>query len=336
MACCSYSHLFALDEVPREYRVAYILDGYRSPGASIKRSLQYVFVLHNDVGNFWTHFVPVWVWLGWLAALSRTIDFTDPYWHPMMTLWFGGCGYALLSCIAHAFQCMSLKTSRLLFMMDYHAIVMYGLTECFAYTQYESPISQTKLTLSITLFYTCLSLTLSVLCCTTLFINSPYYRMCNTICSAVVHTTATIPLLNRLWLCATQGDQCIPETFNYHILNLIVPAFCAFFYVSKFPERCAPGYFNYVLQSHQLFHLSCVLHTPIQMYMMPIDALVQKIKVEEASQNIIPGLGNSLVCYMVAMILGLLFILLLHVISSGSPEQVSRAYNNSKIKLKHH
>ena len=329
--CCSCGNLVSHDKVDGVYRVPHILNGYRSSKLSFKQCLHSVLVLHNDVGNFWTHFIPLVVWLGWLFALSMTtVDFTDPYWHPLLVLWLGACGYALFSCLAHVFQCLSLQASRVFFMMDYNAIIMYGLAECYAFSQYESPIGS-KVTLAHHLLYALLGLGSSVLCCFACFYDTDWRQTCNTVCSVIVHGISIIPILNRLWVCASQGDQCIPETLPLHIINLVIPFFCVFFYVSKFPERCAPGYFDLCFHSHQLFHVSCAIHTSVEMLFLPIDGHLRKEVMTVSDDNIIPGLCNSLLCYILTMLSGLLFILALHLKGNHTSSSPSSIHDNTTI-----
>ena len=323
LSCCSCGNLVSHDEVGNVYQVDHILNGYRSSKLSLWQCLRSVLVLHNDVGNFWTHFIPLVLWVGWLFVVSRTIEFSDPFWHPLLVLWISACSYALFSCLAHVFQCISHEASRMLFMMDYNAIVMYGLAECYAFAQYESPSAGSKVTLTRSLLYALLCLGSSMLCCSSSFWEYGWSKMCNTVCSITIHLVAISPLLSRLWMCASEGDQCIPETLNAHFLNLTVALFCAFFFVSKFPERCAPGYFDICLHSHQLFHISCAVHTSVQLYLLQIDANQRKEVIEVSDDDgIITGLCNSLPCYVLAMLGGLLFIVALYLIK-GRPTSIS-------------
>ena len=310
------------EQIPSIYKEPFVLTGYRRSGTSIQDCLRYIFVPHNDVGNFWTHFIILWVWLGWLTALSTSIDLTDPYWFPLLALWFGGCSYTLCSSLAHLFSCISSKAYQLLFMLDYHAIIMYGLAECLAYYHYERPAGHALFehTDAIIVSHLFIGAGISLLCCLARFWMCRHYRVFITFFSAVLHGISTIPLIWRVWTCTAREEQCIPETFHYHIASLVLPLPCVFFFISRAPERFAPGYFDYILQSHQLFHISCVAHTSVQMYVLPIDAALRK---EELATGIHSSWGNGhmLLSYLAVAGIGVFIILLLHIFTADIDSQ---------------
>ena len=116
----SSSHLPLLHhtQIPSVYKEPFIINHYRKPDCSFSDCVRYGFVWHNDVWNFWTHFVPLWVWLTWLYALSYQYDFTDSYYYPLLCFWFGGCIAALFSSMAHMFGCKSFTVRTVCFMVE--------------------------------------------------------------------------------------------------------------------------------------------------------------------------------------------------------------------------
>ena len=91
------------------------------------------------------------------------------------------------------------------------------------------------------------------------------------------YVNTTYPIATRvLTVCIPTGNDCIMETLYLHIINGILVFFIAFFFVTKIPERFAPGKFDYIFQSHQLFHLTAAGDTLLVFYMMPIDAALRR------------------------------------------------------------
>ena len=77
-----------------------------------------------------------------------------------------------------------------------------------------------------------------------------------------------------------------------------------FFFVSKIPERFAPGRFDYVGQSHQLFHVSAVVLTTSQMMMIPTDALVRRDTLS-AWPDYRPDFSSTVLLYVLVQVCGL-------------------------------
>ena len=94
------SNLLNASEISSE---PYIHTGYQPVNISTWKCIKYIFVFHNDWGNFWTHFVTFWMWLTWLNFKLYQLDLSDPFWYPFLILWIGGCLYVLGSSIVHAF-----------------------------------------------------------------------------------------------------------------------------------------------------------------------------------------------------------------------------------------
>lgn len=276
---CELLHRDAISAVFRE---PYILTRYRKPNNSYLECLKYIFVLHNDVINFWTHFIPLWLWLGWLSALSFSIDFYDPYWHPLLVLWIGGCVYALCSSIAHGLACKSLLVRQFVFMLDYVGISIYTFAAGLAYYYYQRPVgyadwlfSYKKTFISISVIFTINS---SILCSLTRFfcVKKRYiFRILSFIGPYILGIT---PFNLRMISCYQTGteEECVWYTMPFHFVGVIASVLMVFFFISKIPERYSPGTFDIFCQSHQLFHISAATITTIQFYVIPIDAQVRR------------------------------------------------------------
>ena len=291
----------------------YILSGYRKPGYSFLGCVRYVFVLHNDVGNFWTHFIPLWVWLGWLVALSRTIDFTDPFWYPLLTLWLGGMSYALCSSVAHALGCRSINDRQIFFMIDYHGITIYSFGACLAYTYYERPLTMLDWLFAykwtLLAVHVLIAINSTLMCCLTRFFCVKQRYLLRISSYVLPYIFGLAPFKLRLLACVLNGDEqeCVSQTLPHHYIAFFSSLIMAFLFVSKIPERFAPGKFDYFFHSHQLFHIAAAVVTTFQFYMIPIDAYVRREALER-DPTLLPSLSSTILPFILVLFVGLAII----------------------------
>lgn len=83
----------------------------------------------------------------------------------------------------------------------------------------------------------------------------------------------SVPLLYRLAFC--QGSECEAESFPSHRRQFCWAFLTGFLYASHFPERLAPGRFDIVGHSHQIFHVCGMMATYSQFQAVSVD-LVQR------------------------------------------------------------
>jgi predicted membrane channel-forming protein YqfA (hemolysin III family) len=81
-----------------------------------------------------------------------------------------------------------------------------------------------------------------------------------------------------------------------------------FFFVSKIPERLAPGRFDIFPHSHTLFHISAIALTSIQMYVFPKDSQIRKTQLLE---KISPSFMTLILPFLVMICVGLVQVLFL-------------------------
>ena len=286
--------------------------GYRRPGASFYQCLQYTLVAHNEVGNFWTHFIPFIGWLVWLFYLAMSWeDFFQPYNYPLICFWIGACSYALFSSIAHLFSCKSLTVLTISFMLDYLGIAMYGLGANIAALFYFSPInspifSHTWIILFIDVCMLVSGTALSSL--SRFFWEDHKFKFAIRLCAFVPgYLFSILPYLHRLFICWVYTADCFPETASWHPLSIFSTAMAAFFYCSKVPERFFPGKFDIIFQSHQIFHVCTVCTTSIQMYLIPMEIVLRKDQLLEI-EGARPSLNTTLLPFVIGSLLGLLVV----------------------------
>uniref|UniRef100_A0A8C2ME82 Progestin and adipoQ receptor family member VI n=1 Tax=Cricetulus griseus TaxID=10029 RepID=A0A8C2ME82_CRIGR len=75
-----------------------------------------------------------------------------------------------------------------------------------------------------------------------------------------------LPLFYRLQLCWGRAHSCEQEALSSsHAYHLLCALLTGFLFAARLPERLAPGRFDYIGHSHQLFHICAVLGTHFQL-----------------------------------------------------------------------
>lgn len=295
------------------YREPYILTGYRRPGASFYRCLQYTLVLHNEVGNFWTHFIPLLAWLLWLLFLALSWeDLFHPYHYPLLCFWAGSCSYALLSSIAHLLSCKSYVVRTVCFLLDYHGIAMYALGGDISSLFYLNPTVSPCFPYKVPML--AMQVSLAVTAILTTGLSRFYWRDYRFVIRAGAfffpYVFSAFPYLYRVCLCWLHGTDCVPQTTPWHILAMFLAFMMAFFFVTKIPERFMPGRFDYLFQSHQIFHICAAGLTTVQMHLLSLEVRLRRAAlsaVEEAT----PSWETTFLPFLCAEVIGLLVVCVL-------------------------
>ncbi|XP_051994676.1 membrane progesterone receptor epsilon-like [Xyrauchen texanus] len=129
-------------DVPQRVTENFILSGYRFPNYSLRQCLASAFRPTNETGNFWTHFLPIFVFafhflevFVWEGVPEPGNPFFYPYWN-----YFLGVFYLLLaSSLAHLLNSMSLIIREICFFVDYGTISAYTVGSSLAYYYYIHP-----------------------------------------------------------------------------------------------------------------------------------------------------------------------------------------------------
>ena len=267
-------------QVPPMFREPYIIEGYRKTDATFGYAFKAIFRWSNDVGNFWTHFIPLCIFILWFVLEWKwRMDFTDPYFYPLACLWAGACSYTLFSSIAHLLGCVSYKVRTICFFLDYLGIALYtlggGIMAYFYHLPQGSIFFAYKYPLLV--YKVVLAIGATLITGLSRFYWHRYRFIIRVMAFFLPYISTSYPIAIRVFtVCIPTGEDCVMETLLLHFLNEILIFFIAFFFVTKIPERFAPGKFDYVFQSHQLFHVTAALQTLLVFYMMPIDSVARR------------------------------------------------------------
>ncbi|XP_025069992.1 membrane progestin receptor gamma isoform X3 [Alligator sinensis] len=228
--------------------------------------------------------------LGKLLALLYALDLcNDVYAWPLLAYMSTCCIYPFMSSCAHTFSTMSTQARHICYFFDYGSLSIYSLGSAVAYSAYVFPEEWVDGTfhrcyVPTAVFNAVLSTGLS--CYSRL--GAPYHHYNSDILerfpeleqprfSKVLRTLAfvypylfdSIPLFYRLYLCAE--DSCAEGVIPIHIQHVVFAFLTCFIFTTHLPERLAPGHFDYIGHSHQVFHVCGIAGTYFQMEAIMMD-----------------------------------------------------------------
>ncbi|NXC56956.1 MPRGB protein, partial [Aleadryas rufinucha] len=265
--------LLSIHQVPEPYREPGILSGYRPPGLSARACLRSAFQLSNETLNIWTHLVPAGYFLGMLLRRLRE-GWEDPGIRPFLLFLGTCCLYPLASSAAHALGAMAGHGRHRGYCCDYAALGLYGLGSALAYSAYAFPLEWIGSTfhefyVPVAVVNTVLSTGLS---CYSRFLEAerPQLSKASRILAFVYpYIFDSIPLFYRLSRCAAGG--CSEGSVALHSRHSLCALLTFLILTSRLPERLAPGAFDLVGHSHQLFHICGILGTHFQLEAISMD-----------------------------------------------------------------
>lgn len=140
--CGQATTLLRHTDVPPRVTENFILTGYRFPNYSLRDCLLSAFRPTNETGNFWTHFLPVFIFayyfvevFGWEGAPQSD----DSFFYPLWNYFLGVFCLLMASSTAHLLNSMSLVVREVCFFVDYGTISAYTVGSSLAYYYYIHP-----------------------------------------------------------------------------------------------------------------------------------------------------------------------------------------------------
>lgn len=301
-----------VDEVAESLREPGIITGYRNENCSVLQAMVSLFNATNETVNFWTHFLAFFYFLWLLISLATIMPiFQDPYYFPLTCYLFASCAYPLMSCLAHAFSCLSLTALHICYFIDYAAISMYTWSVALIYYSYSFPthlmntwFSQIFLPIAVG------NSLLATFCASSsrFFQSTAIQKILKVVAFVVPFAWDSLPLVIRLYTCDYDTESCA-ESGIYHIHQFICVGIAFFFYGSHLPERIAPGCFDYVGHSHNLLHVFSIVATNEQMRAIIIDLKHQRPILEHI--NWLPSYTWSTVVSPLVFALNILLVFIL-------------------------
>lgn len=292
-------------DVPPRVIENFILTGYRFPNYSLRDCLLSAFRPTNETGNFWTHFLPVFVFFyyfvevfSWEGAPHGDSSFFYPFWN----YFIGVFCLLMASSMAHLLNSMSLVVREVCFFVDYGTISAYTVGSSLAYYYYihpqagiavkeshngshvdlqheavTSPFTLPEFTAFFETFYipsACLVAIICVLsCCNTRQRWRTHRYLIRTLVFLLPFLVSSTPVFYRLltrspYSSTSSSFAASSSTSIFFVRHCFWLVVSAVFNISKFPERLAPGRFDIWGHSHQWFHCCTFLSILDELHMI--------------------------------------------------------------------
>ncbi|XP_051511797.1 membrane progestin receptor gamma-B [Myxocyprinus asiaticus] len=310
-------------QVPKAFQEDSIISGYRHPRSSATDCVLSLFQLTNETLNVWTHFLPTWYFLWKLMTVLLMEDvWYDEYTWPLLAFLFSCCMYPLASSCAHTFNTMSTHARHICYFFDYGALSLYSLGSAISFSAYVIPDAWVNSIfhayyIPVAVFNSILSTSLA--CYSRLGLPFLHYnhdiderfsqrqsprlsKVLRILAFAFPYLFDNIPLFYRLFLC--EGEGCTDNEANsIHVHHTLLAFLTGFLFATHLPERLAPGRFDYIGHSHQLFHVCGIIGTHFQMKAIETDMMLRR------SQLLVSGpaitfnntVGAALVCVCISL-----------------------------------
>ena len=255
--------LATLSEVPPwvVYNTS-VLTGYRRWDVSFGACLRSLFQLHNETGNIWTHLLG-FLYFGSLlhSTLSELPEASDAE-RLAIGSFLVGCMVCMgLSVAYHTFGSLSRRAHDVLLRLDYTGITVQILCSFVPCVYYWSPPAlQAAYLAGLTLV--CAGALVLIQC---YLFGHASRRPQRTLVYTLLGGCVAMPLLHGLahdW--GTPRFGAAARNFALSCVMGALFAFGGLLYVVRLPERRAPGKYDYVLNSHQLFHTLTVVAALLQ------------------------------------------------------------------------
>ncbi|XP_060887394.1 membrane progesterone receptor epsilon [Labrus mixtus] len=295
-------------DVPPRVKENFILTGYRFPNYSLRDCLLSAFRPTNETGNFWTHFLPVFVFFyyfveafGWEGAPHGAAPFFYPFW----TYFIGVFCLLMASSMAHLLNSMSLVVREVCFFVDYGTISAYTVGSSLAYYYYIHPqagIVETgnhngshmalehepgeavtssyaipEFSVFFETFYipsACMVAIICILsCCNTRQRWRKHRYVIRTLVFLLPFLVSSTPVFYRLltrspYSSTSSSFTASNSTSTFFYRHCFWLVVSAVFNISKIPERLAPGRFDIWGHSHQWFHCCTFLSILDELHMI--------------------------------------------------------------------
>ncbi|XP_072527392.1 membrane progestin receptor gamma-B isoform X2 [Salminus brasiliensis] len=306
--------VFNVHQVPKAFQEDSIISGYRHPRSSATDCVLSLFQLTNETLNVWTHFLPTWYFLWKLLTVVCMQDvWNDAYTWPLLVFLLSCCVYPLASSCAHTFSTMSTRARHICFFFDYGALSFYSLGSAITYSAYVMPDSWMN---SLFHAYYVPVAVFNTIICTTMACYSRFLECQRPKLGKVVRISAftypylfdNIPLFYRIFLCV--GEGCTANEVNsVHIYHTLLAFLTGFLFATHLPERLAPGCFDYIGHSHQLFHVCGIIGTHFQMKAIEMDMALRRPWLQAHAPPITfnSSLGATMLCILLSLVIIYLF-----------------------------
>ncbi len=304
------------DEIIAQYRVPFIITGYRRPNLKVLECMHSAFVpTCNEAINFWSHFIALGLFIMKFYQLYATkYSIYDAATWPLLCSGIGICGFCLASSTAHMFNSMSPAAQHCCFFMDYAAISVYSVGVGNSFYFYSRPLHPELQVFQSAWPFTAASLitsiTTTLLCCITRFRWHRYKYVIRTSSFVAPFLVNASPYLYRMIMCYDSLDRISPSSLWAFGILFFFYLSSAIINVLRFPERVFPGKFDLLGHSHHFLHLFTAIGASYQFDAIHLDMVARKDElVGHAMQGsfnntVLPFLASIVVNFGIAAVFG--------------------------------
>ncbi|XP_062591967.1 membrane progestin receptor alpha-like [Saccostrea cucullata] len=239
-------------QVPAYFHIPYVEIGYRYCHQPWKFYLYSIFYNNTETLNVWTHVVGTLVMTSRIYQISVIFDLYDPYTWPLLTALLSFFATFLASSMAHMFSHKSKDVNCCMFMVDFACIGLFGFGAVLNHHHYSVHKNADNTTPWRVLL---VGTILAVFCCTCgaiskAVITHPKHRtIFPTAGVGILYLLSITPIVDRILNFETTGG------IYHHGIQIFNMVATGFFYSARLPERLFPGTFDFIGNSHQIFHL---------------------------------------------------------------------------------
>ncbi|XP_061815084.1 membrane progestin receptor epsilon [Nerophis lumbriciformis] len=274
--------LLSYSDVPPRVIENFILTGYRFPNYSFRDCVLSAFRPTNETGNFWTHFLPVFVFAYHFAEVfdwEEAPSGWHPFFYPLWTYFLCVSSLLVSSSFAHLLNSMSLVVREVCFFVDYGTISAYTVGSSLAYHYYIHPrpgldqinadgnLKPSEFRLFFETLYIPSACVVAIICllscCYTRQKWRRYRYAIRTLVFLLPFLVSSTPIFYRLLV---RSPYSTASVFFYRHCFWLLAA--AGFNISKVPERLSPGHFDIWGHSHQWFHCCTFLSILDELHMI--------------------------------------------------------------------
>ncbi|XP_072232526.1 membrane progesterone receptor epsilon [Leuresthes tenuis] len=305
--CAQPLPLLRHTDVPPRVIENFILTGYRFPNYSLRDCLLSAFRPTNETGNFWTHFLPVFIFFYYFVEVfswDRAPDVSAPFFYPLWNYFIGVFCLLMASSMAHLLNSMSLVVREVCFFVDYGTISAYTVGSSLAYYYYIHPragivdkeghnsshmdlnhkpeavltsYAMPEFSMFFETFYipcACVIAIICVLsCCNTRQRWREHRYIIRTLVFLFPFIISSTPVFYRLltrspYSTASSSFAASTTMPSFFYRHCLWLLVSALFNISKIPERLAPGRFDIWGHSHQWFHCCTFLSILDELHMI--------------------------------------------------------------------
>lgn len=240
---------------------AHIHTGYRAPSNSFAGSYRSLFYIHNETGNIYTHLIPsfVLISLSWylLDLVSARYETASSADRAVFAIFFAGAIICLgMSATYHTISNHSPRVARIGNGFDYVGIV-FLITGSFVPSIFYGFYCQSTFQIAYWSMICGLGLICSYMSLDTRF-RTPEWRPFRAGMFVGMGLSAVVPVIHGLIAFGPtelNGRIGLSWLVTQGLLYIVG----AGIYAARVPERWAPGKFDIVGHSHQIFHVLVVI-----------------------------------------------------------------------------